>query len=85
MKQYFVVEVTDTFSGEANYCWVHRFKVKASTMMGAIRKVGQEMGLSFRKDWDCGDTARYNAKRACICAFVDWLDESQEYGNMKEL
>ena len=42
----FIIEVTDTYGGEANYCWVHRFKVRASSTMGAIRKVGREMGLN---------------------------------------
>lgn len=61
------VEITDTFGGEANYCWVRRFQVKARTALGAIRKVGQ---YSWRKAWDDGDTVRYNARGACVCCFV---------------
>ena len=31
----FHIEVTDTFGGEANYCWVKRFKVTAKSELGA--------------------------------------------------
>ncbi len=31
MKNHYFIEMTDTFGGEANYCWVHRFIVSAST------------------------------------------------------
>ena len=47
----FFVEVTDTYGGESNYSWVHRFKVHATTYRGAMRKVSKHMG--------------FNAKLAC--------------------
>lgn len=77
----FFVEVTDTYGGEANYCWVHRFKVHATSFRGAIRKVSREMGLpSARKAWDYMDTARYNFKGAAICAFVmPYEDQAENY------
>ena len=77
----FFVEVTDTYGGEANYCWVHRFKVHATSFRGAIRKVSREMGLpSARKTWDYMDTARYNFKGAAICAFVmPYEDQAEQY------
>ena len=75
----YFVEVTDTFGGEANYCWARRYKVIAKSTMGAIRKVGHDMGLNFRKAYDSGDEARYNAQHACICAFVEWFDETRDY------
>ena len=37
MKYY--IEVTDTFGGEANYCWVKRFTVESSSFQGAIAKL----------------------------------------------
>ena len=30
MKNHYYIEMTDTFGGEANYCWVNRFIVRAS-------------------------------------------------------
>lgn len=35
MKNTYFVEVTDTFGGEANYCWVRRYKVSASSKLGS--------------------------------------------------
>ena len=64
----YLVEVTDTFGGEANYAWVKRFKVNAATPRGAIVKVSKETGFTFRKDWDSGDTVGY--KGDCVAAFV---------------
>jgi hypothetical protein len=76
--KFFFVEVTDTFGGEANYGWVARFKVRASTVQGAIRKVSTEVGLAARKEYDTGDMARYNFKDACVCAFVMDFDAYKE-------
>jgi hypothetical protein len=68
---YFMVEVTDTFGGEANYCWIRRYKIKARTERGAMCKVP---GYSWRKEYE----GRYNALGACVCAFIDSFDPSDE-------
>ena len=39
MKHTYFIEMTDTFGGEANYCWFNRFLVSASTPRGAMRRV----------------------------------------------
>lgn len=67
------VEVTDTFGGESNYCWVNRYLVHASTMRGAMGKV-PGYGKGWRKDYETGDMARYNARGAAVCAFIEWAD-----------
>ena len=87
MQTLFFVEMTDTFGGEANYCWVNRFLVKAKSKLGAIRKVTTETGYYARKDYDAGDIARYNSKDACICYFIQASDgeESAQYSNIKVL
>lgn len=74
LKAVFYAEVTDTFGGEANYCWSHKYHIRANTHLGAIRKLAKYEGLSFRLDWDTGDLRRYSAKGACICAFVEVFD-----------
>lgn len=76
-KNLYFVEMTDTFGGEANYSWVNRFIVTAATATGAIRKVTRETGYSARKDWDSGDTIRYNVPGCAICYFVSESDGSE--------
>lgn len=71
----FFIEMTDTFAGDANYSWIQRFKVTARTTRGAIHKLSKETGCSWRKDYDTGDMARYDAKGACVCCFVEEYEE----------
>jgi hypothetical protein len=33
------IEVTDTFAGEANYCWVKRGRTRAKSRRGVVRAV----------------------------------------------
>lgn len=86
-QDYFFVEFTDTFGGEANYSWCRRYKVKASTRMGAIRKAAKDMGYSgyIRKAWDDGAMARYNVQGAAVCAYVGWADESDNHFSVIEI
>ena len=70
------IEVTDTFGGDANYCWVRRYTFKAKSIRGSIQKLAKEEGKGRIKDYESGwDHARYNLKGACICCFVDWIEE----------
>jgi hypothetical protein len=86
---FFFVEVTDTFGGCANYSWVRRYKVKASSVRGAILKVSRNSGYQkrIRKDWDSGSMVRYSVQGACVCAFVsDWDEDSHnQYSRVTEL
>ena len=75
----FFVELTDTYGGEANYSWVKRYKVHASSILGTIRKVSSETGLNFRKEWDSGDVVKYDAKDCAVCAFVSGYDDQAEH------
>ena len=77
MNTYFI-ELTDTFSGEANYSWVKRFLVKAETMRGAMRKVSRETGYPARKAFGDSDSARFNVPSACVCFNVEWVDNADE-------
>lgn len=85
MARVLFVEVTDTFSGEANYSWVRRYRVKAKTFIGAIRKVSRDCGYSFRQSQDMGDCARYDVQGACVCAFVSEWYESHDELSVKDL
>lgn len=64
-KQIFYIEVTDTFGGELNYCWVRRYAVLAATERGAMRVVGNHDGYALRYDG-----YRWDFKGACIAAYV---------------
>lgn len=77
MKKLYFVEVTDTFGDEANYNWVHRFKVTATTERGAMRKVEQRLPYSggVRKTYDTGDMQHWRWNKACVCAFVERYDD----------
>jgi hypothetical protein len=85
-NQYYI-EMTDTYDGEANYCWVNRFLVTASTMRGAMRKVSKETGYPAKMDYSTGDMCRYNVPKACICYFIQYSEgnESEIYFRVKTL
>ena len=86
MQSLFYVEVTDTYGEDANYSWVKRFKVNASSELGAIRKVSAETGLNFRKEWDDGIIVRYDAKHCAVCAFLSpYEDQEEHYSYVKSL
>lgn len=66
----YIIEVTDTFGGDANYCWVRRYKYEAKSVLGAIQKLARDYGGGWRLDYDTGEMARYNLRGAAICCFV---------------
>ena len=72
-KHTYFIEMTDTFSGEANYCWVNRFIVSASTPRGAMRRVCTRTGDKVRSVG--GD--RWDSTRGCVCYFVEWVDAAE--------
>ena len=74
-QKFYFVELTDTFGGEANYCWVKRYKVAASSFNGAIRKVSKDSFYRFRCEYDTGNMVKYNDRIGCACAFVEEYSE----------
>jgi hypothetical protein len=71
-KRHYFVEITDTFGGEANYSWVTRHKVRASSERGALIRVNRDSGLGLHSV-GCG---RYDSKSGATCAFIDeWSDD----------
>jgi len=87
MKNHYFVEMTDTFGGEANYCWVNRFIVSASSERGAMRKVAKKTGFAVRSV-GCD---RWDAVGACVCWFVEFAADAdiqryrENYSNVKEM
>ena len=72
------IEVTDTFGGEPNYCWVRRYTFRAKNIKGAILQLARTFASGWRFDYGDSESARYNLKGAAICAFVEWVDDAQE-------
>lgn len=73
----FNIEVTDTYSGEANYSWVKRYQVRAKNHRGAIAWLARNHGGGWRQDYSTGDLVRYNLKGACVCCFISYADTSE--------
>jgi len=80
----FYFEMTDTFGGELNYCWLTRFAINAKNLKGALIKLSKETGYNFRNNG-----LHYKAKHACVAAYeldfchaeyvlenTDWLDKA---------
>ena len=76
MKNRYFIEMTDTFSGEANYCWVNRFIVSASSHRGAMRRVCARTGDMVQCVMP-GDPERWVSRTDCVCYFVEWIDDEQ--------
>lgn len=53
---HYSIEVTDTFGGEANYCWVRRGTTQATSRRGQIEAAKRVAGWACRvKVVDFGD------------------------------
>ena len=76
----FEIEVTDTFGGEANYCWVKRGKTRAKSRRGvvsAIKKLAGWDGWCRVNVHDYGDTIEVRpvaTSGICQVAFATWRD-----------
>lgn len=68
---HYFVEITDTYGGEANYSWVTRHKVRASSARGALIRINRDSGLGLRSV-GCG---RYDSHTGATCAFIEEWDE----------
>ena len=72
MKTIYYIEVTDTFSGEANYAWVTRHAIKGKSERGAVNRFSRLSGISWRHDY----ADRYNSKSGQTCLFISEFDEN---------
>ena len=77
------LEVTDTFSGEANYSWVDRATGSGSlTDRGVVRALKALMGITGQRAEvdNYGDdiTIRPADKSHCIVGFATWQETLQD-------
>jgi hypothetical protein len=66
-QRLFYIEVTDTFGGEANYSWVTRHIIRASTERGAVNKFSRLSGM----EWRGAGCERYDSKSGATCFFLN--------------
>jgi hypothetical protein len=68
---YYFIEVTDTFGGEANYSWVNKYCVEA-TDKTAVRRAKKAIGWNgIRCDReDCGEFIKLIPRGMCQVAFI---------------
>lgn len=72
------IEVTDTYGGEANYCWCDREYLKdieGLSTLQVIRRLKHKAGLSgirWRKVAECGDYIQYKMVGYAVTAFIIW-------------
>ena len=72
------VEMTDTFGGEANYCWVERALIDAPCDASSkllIRRAKKALNIStpHRVTYDHGDMLRIDLRNHAICIFISAL------------
>lgn len=71
------IEITDTFGGEANYCWVHRETVNLPesrrSIVRAVKKMAGWTGLRATVS-DMGDIIEIRPAGICQVAFATWHD-----------
>ena len=72
----FKIEITDTFNGDANYCWVRRYTIRAKSLKSALTKAKMHFyGVCPRhKASDYGDSLRADIVGDCVVFFIDYTD-----------
>lgn len=75
------IEVTDTFQGEANYCWVKRGTTKATSRRGLIKAIKDVAGWTdwcrvkvVHHDGDSIEVRPTDTSGVCQVAFAHWVD-----------
>ena len=64
-KETFFFEITDTFGGEANYCWASRYKIEAHNIEDAISQLNAYTGYDFEETYQ----DRWDSQNSCVCVF----------------
>ncbi len=73
------VEHTDTFGGEANYCWVRRYQIPDGTRAALVRRAKALTGLTGHrcKVYDQGgDLIEIRPQGLCQVVFVSWVEDN---------
>ena len=76
-RDFYHVEVTDTFGGEANYCWVRRYDIDVKEGTSPIReakKVAGWTGLRCNVE-NYGDGYHVHPSGMCQVMFITGCDD----------
>lgn len=73
------VEETDTFAGDPNYNWVHRFvvSVKTDSKRAVVRAVNKRLGYRRMYTYNYGDMIEIRPVGLCRVAFVTFTDDKR--------
>ena len=77
------LEYTDTFGGEANYCWVRRARIESKpgeSQRGIMRRAKVILGLSGLRGRTVGygDMFEFRPYGMATVLFVTWNDSEEE-------
>lgn len=75
-KDKWMVEVTDTFGGEANYSWVHKYPILVPIGKCPIRAAKKAAGWTgLRCDTDSiGDFFEVRPRHICMVMFIQSME-----------
>ena len=68
---YYFIEQTDVFGGEANYSYVLRSIIRGKSPRGAVARYARLSGLY----WHNVGGSRYDSPSGAACLFIDEVDE----------
>lgn len=74
MKTLFFVEITDTFGGDANYSWVTRHIIRATSERGCVNALSRRSNMN----WHSVGCERYDSKSGATCAFIREYDKATD-------
>lgn len=93
------VEVTDTFGGDANYCWVRRYTIERmpehialstaarqrNWLVRTAKRLAGYNGVRGRVTADYGDNIEWKPYRVLHVMFITWIeDEPPTLRNVSE-
>lgn len=86
----FYIEETDTFGGEANYCWVNRHWIADrhnEPRVITTRRIKAAAGYSGVRGRSCwnDDSYEFRPAKACIVVFADWREENPYPAESEEI
>ena len=74
----YLITITDTLGGEANYSWVTRHRIVAKSVQGAMKKLAKRSKLNWHKV----SMDRWDSKSGSVCCFIDKWEESDGLINL---
>jgi hypothetical protein len=77
---YYLIEQTDTFGGEANYSYVRRSIIRGKSPQGAVARYARLSGLY----WHNVGRVRYDSQSGSTCLFIDEVNSDNAHWNFAQ-